>query len=50
MTHYLPIVPYDITTDITMMHADSCLFTHLRYHDSYLPESHHMFVQHKHLV
>ncbi len=22
MTHYLQIVPYDIITDVTMMHAD----------------------------
>ena len=27
MTHYLQIVPYDITTDVTMTHADSCLLT-----------------------
>src|SRR6266702_7663457 len=27
MTHYLPIVPYDIITDVTMTHADSCLLT-----------------------
>src|SRR6266702_83978 len=25
MTHYLRIVPYDIITDVTMMHADSRL-------------------------
>ncbi len=25
MTHRLLIVPYDIITDVTMMHADSCL-------------------------
>ncbi len=25
VTHYLRIVPYDIITDITMTHADSCL-------------------------
>ncbi len=27
MTHYLLNVPYDIITDVTMTHADSCLFT-----------------------
>ncbi len=25
MTHCLLIVPYDIITDVTMTHADSCL-------------------------
>ncbi len=25
MTHYLQNVPYDIITDVTMMHAYSCL-------------------------
>src|SRR6266702_3092931 len=27
MTHYLLNVPYDIITDVTMTHADSCLLT-----------------------
>ncbi len=35
VTHCLLIVPYDIITDITMMHADSCLLTYLHHHDSY---------------
>ncbi len=27
VTHRLQIVPYDIITDVTMTHADSCLLT-----------------------
>ncbi len=50
MTHYLQIVPYNIITDVTMTHADSCLLTYLCHHDSYWLGSRHMFVQHKHLV
>ena len=50
MTHYLQIVPYDIITDVTMTHADSCLLTYLRHHDSYRLRLRHVFVQHKHLV
>ncbi len=50
MTHRLPIVPYDIITDITMTHADSYLLIHLRHHDSYQLGSRHMFVQHKHCI
>ncbi len=48
MTHYFRIVPYDIITDITMTHTDSCLLTYLHHHDAYLLGSRHMFVQHKH--
>ncbi len=35
VTHYLQIVPYNIITDVTMTHADSCLLIHLHHHDSY---------------
>ncbi len=35
VTHRLLIIPYDIITDVTMTHADSCLLTYLRHHDSY---------------
>src|SRR6266702_7006339 len=35
VTHHLRIVPYDIITDVTMTHADSCLLTYLHHHDSY---------------
>ncbi len=35
MTHRLLIIPYDIITDVTMTHTDSCLLIHLRHHDSY---------------
>ncbi len=36
MTHYLQIVPYDITTDVTMTHADSCLLITYVIPDSFL--------------
>ncbi len=50
LTHRLLIIPYDIITDVTMTHADSCLLTYLCHHDSYRLGLHHMFVQHKHCV